>query len=102
MYKLEVNKPQISLISWPLAHHRVNHYQTANNDLNLLEISYPLHLQCFRRQIKLCYLGKTNLLILFDLATISFNLLHKGLGGGEGVSGLFWFFTIQIFDIFKG
>lgn len=50
---------QVLLMSWPLAHHRV--------------------------QMEFCYLGKSNCLIIFALATITFNLLHQGfLWGGKG------------------
>lgn len=44
--------------------------------------------------MKFCYLGKSNLLILFALSTNTFNLLHQGflLGEeGKGVSRLFYF-----------
>lgn len=54
---------QVLLMSWPLAHHRV--------------------------QMEFCYLGKSNCLIIFALATITFNLLHQGfLWGGGGLGGL--------------
>lgn len=53
---------QILLISWPLAHHRI--------------------------QMEFCCLGKSNCLILFAVATITFNLLHQDfLSGGGGKGG---------------
>lgn len=53
--------PQILLIIWPLAYHRA--------------------------QMEFCYFGKSNCLILFALATITFNLLHQGFLLGEGQGG---------------
>lgn len=62
---------QILLMSWPLAHHRV--------------------------QMEFCYLGKSNCFIHI-MATITFNLLHQGfLLGGEGSKGLNRFFCFSFY-----
>lgn len=61
---------QILLMSWPLAHHRV--------------------------QMEFCYLGKSNCLIHI-MATITFNLLHQGFLLGGGARGLIYYFGLVFY-----